>query len=40
MFKRVMREMNAKVINFGCCYHAVEIVEFRNLQSFVVLPSH
>ena len=38
MFKRVMREM--KVVNSGCCYHAVEIVDFRNSQCFVVLPSH
>ena len=28
-----------KVVNFGCCHHAVEIVDFRNSQSFAVLSS-
>ena len=26
-----------KVVNFGCCYHAVEIVDFRNSQCFVII---
>ena len=29
-----------EVVNFGCYHHAVEIDDFWNSQSFVVLPSH
>ena len=26
-----------KDVNFGCCYHAVEIVDFRNSQSEIFI---